>query len=92
MAGYPAPGEMASLLDSLKDELHPRAREIVRGLLDVGEHRLAIEHLCELVGEDEITLDATAYRRLMAVASGLGLDERYTRIVPVPPGFAPDVK
>jgi len=92
MAGYPAPGEMASLLDALKGELHPRAHEIVRGFLDVGEHVLAVEHLCEFVGEDEITLDASAYRRLMAISSGLGLDERYTRIVPVPPGFTPDVK
>lgn len=45
----------------------------------------------KFVCEDEIVLDASTYRHLMAVASGLGLDERYKRIVRVPPDFTPDV-
>ena len=91
MARYPAPEEIASVMASLEGDLHPRAREIVQDFLHVGERVLAIEHLCEFLSEDEVVLDQAVYRRLMAVASGLGVDERYTRIVPVPPGSGADV-
>lgn len=89
MARNSAPEGIESLMAALKSELHPRAYELVQGFLEVGERRLAIEHLCELLCEDEVVLDASTYRQLMDVVAELSLEERFQRIVRVPPGFGP---
>lgn len=81
--------DVSELIKSLEGEIHPRTYEIVDQFLKVGEYRVAIEHLCELLCEDEVFLEASAYQKLISVVSRLGLDQRFGSIVPRPKHVEP---
>ena len=74
----------SKFMDRIRDDLHPRAREIVEGFVDVGETKLAAEHLCELMSEDGVVLSMPDHQELIELISALGLSEYFRNIVLVP--------
>lgn len=86
------PKEITLLMNSIKSRLHPRAYEIVEGLLVVGEHRVAMEHLCEILCEDEISLDPTSHMRLTTIISLLNLKQHFISIIPEPKDSDPSLE
>jgi hypothetical protein len=76
--------DVAELLASVRELLHPVAYETVDGLLRVGELKVAVEFLCEFVSEDRLVLDASSYQKLMDIIAWLEVDERYRAAVPAP--------
>ncbi|WP_143177417.1 MafI family immunity protein [Cystobacter ferrugineus] len=83
------PEEITLLMNSIRTKLHPRAHEIVEGLLMAGERRVAMEHLCEILCEDEVSLDPSSHVRLTTIASLLKLDQRFISIIPKPKNLEP---
>jgi hypothetical protein len=47
--------------------------EFVRSYIDAGEWRLAIETLCDILYEDELSISATAYRLIQEISSSIDL-------------------
>jgi hypothetical protein len=84
MAQFSVENDFAQVLDSIRPHLHPQACEIVEGLLQVGELRVAAEHLCELLCEDEVSLPAGAHGDLMRLLLRIRMGLTYIKSIPEP--------
>ena len=78
----PMAQRIRSLLSQIEAQVDPVVVEQINGLLSVGEYRVAIENLCELLCEDAVVLHGSSRRELVSIAEALGLDERYSKIIP----------
>ncbi len=65
------------LLATIEAKVHPKLVEHVSSMLDVGELRIAIEDLCDLLCEDEVVLAAPDHEELLNLAKSAGIDDRY---------------
>jgi hypothetical protein len=65
------------LLASIQDQVHPLIIEQVVHFLQVGELRVAVENLCELLSEERVALAQLPYDRLLALANDLNIDMRH---------------
>lgn len=72
------------VLLSIREQVHPSLTEHVQHLLDVGEFRIAGEHLCELLCEDQVVLGPLPHSKLLELVRDLGVDDRHHSTLPAP--------
>lgn len=72
-----------TLVGSLQNVMHPVAYELVDELQSVGELQVAVEHLCDLLCEDQVLLSSSAYGELVSLVEELGVKSRYVSAVAV---------
>jgi hypothetical protein len=75
-------GRIELLLKKITPRVRPAIIEQVTDLLNVGEYRIAVENLCELLYEDDVALSSSSRDQLLAIVKDIGLKERYWAIVP----------
>jgi hypothetical protein len=84
MIGLDMEAELRCILDEIGDQLPSVDHENIKNFIEHGEWALAVETLCDQVGEREAVLSKATYERIMGAASSLRIDDRYRRAVPSP--------
>lgn len=73
------------ILVALGDALPEIDHQNVARFLEYGEHVIAVDTLCEQMGERSVVPGRTVYQQIMCVIADLGMDvNRYRGIVPLP--------
>jgi hypothetical protein len=73
-----------NLGEQLKDRLNPELVDYALGYIDHSEHVIAIETLCDYIGDNDILITEHEYSQIMELVGDLGLDmtNRYLYIAP----------
>jgi hypothetical protein len=69
--------ELSYIIHNIEGKLHSVGVETVVDLIEVGERRVAIEILCDLLCEDYVPLESDIYRRIVKVGEILHVDRSY---------------